>query len=98
VKNYFFLLLICFNSGILAQGQSNRFLEEEHQTTSSSTAAAGVPGGPGSDNDDGTLEDDDITLGIDDYLPLLVVLAVGIIVVKARELPITSFYKKSRHI
>lgn len=83
MKNYLFLVLFLIGSALSAQAQPNRFSEEEQQSVNSSSAADDAPtGGPGTGSGD-CLECDD--LPIDDYIPLLVLTALGIIIYKTRK-------------
>ena len=79
MRNYFFLLFILCASFYNAQEKANPFNEAERESVNSSSTANAVPGvgGPGTGGD-GDLEGDDVP--IDDYIPALVVTALGIII------------------
>lgn len=71
MKNVLFVLLFLISS--LAVAQTNRFAEPEDTTADSPT------GGPGDNSENGDLEGDD-PVPIDDYIPFLVITAVGFII------------------
>lgn len=73
MKNIFLSLL--FLAGSFVSAQNNRFGESEEVN------AAEVGQGPGDDTGGGDLEGDDpLPAPIDDYIPLLVIAAMGLIV------------------
>lgn len=81
MKNYLFLVLFLIGSALSAQAQPNRFSEHEYQSVKGSSAADDAPaGGPGTDQPGGGLEGEDPEpVPIDDYLPLLMMAAIGIV-------------------
>lgn len=78
-KTFLMILTTC---GILTQSQiqDNIFREKEQQEITPEMR------GPGDDNDDGTLEDDDpLPVSVDDDLPLLLAAAIALILGQARK-------------
>ena len=84
MRNLFFIISILIGSLPSAQQlqQDNVFSEEEQVESVSDQPM----GGPGTTNPGGDLEDDDVKLPIDDYIPLLVLTAFGIIIYKRHKI------------
>lgn len=80
MRNYFFLLFILCACFYNAQEKANRFNEAEDQTFNGfSTAVPESSAGPGTNQPGGGLEGDD-PVPIDDYVPALLVTALGIMI------------------
>ena len=84
MKNFFLIFFFCIGSWATAQQESNPFSSAEQNNTSNQnegptyeTANGNVTNPPG--------ENDPEPVPVDDYLPLLVMTAVGIIIYKTQK-------------
>ena len=73
------LLVLVLFTGSLLSAQSNRF-STEADVKAKSSFQVGTTNGPGGENNTKDLQADDAPVApIDDYLPLLVIIALGLI-------------------
>lgn len=80
MRKLFFVVLTALGIFTHSQIQHNPFRETEQEITNTEMR------GPGDDNDDGTLEDDDpLPVSVDDDLMLLLAAAIALILGQARK-------------
>lgn len=80
MRNYILILLICYGSVNHAQSSTNRFAEDEVHKSNSSSSPEGLPpgGGPGQDDEDGGLEDNDDAVPVDGMSGWLIIAGIAI--------------------
>lgn len=80
MKNFLLIFFFCIGNWAVAQQESNPFSSAEQNNAANENEAAAL-GGPGNPDD----EDDPVPVPIDDFLPLLVITAVGVIIYETQK-------------
>lgn len=84
MKNFLLIFFFCIGNWAVAQQESNPFSSAEQNNAANENEAKALAG-PGNPGGGGVDDDDPVPVPIDDYLPLLVMTAVGIIIYKTQK-------------